>query len=196
MSTYHHGNLKEAFLKRAAEVIELSGVEALSMRALARDLKVSSAASAQHFNGRNDLLSTLAADGYQKATAATLAAAQKVGTNPIVKLNAMAKGFVYWSINNKALFLTISHPDVSRHADDKLLAALGEFALVVSQSVKQAQDAGWHAKEETDALFQFTISAVRGIAINMTDDLYISVLGKSNRKKIDRLIDILIPVHG
>ena len=194
MSTYHHGNLKAALLKRAAEVIELGGVEALSMRSLARDLEVSSAASARHFKGRSDLLSTLAIDGYLQVTEATLAAADKVGDDPILKLNAMGKAFVYWSIKNKALFHTISHPDVSRHADDRLRAALGEFARVVGEHVQQAQKAGWHADEDTNAVFQFAISSVRGIAINMTDDLYISVLGKSNRKKIDQLIDLLVPI--
>ena len=196
MSTYHHGNLKAALLKRAAEVIETGGVEGLSMRSLARDLKVSSAASARHFKGRSDLLSTLATDGYRQVTSATLAAADKVGDDPVLKLNAMGKAFVYWSVKNKALFHTISHPDVSRHADDSLREALGAFASAVGASVQRAQEAGWHADEDTNAVFQFAISAVRGIAINMTDELYVSVLGKSKKKMIDQLIDILIPVDG
>ena len=35
---YHHGNLREALLERAAEVIAEDGIEALSLRSLARDL--------------------------------------------------------------------------------------------------------------------------------------------------------------
>ena len=35
--SYHHGNLREALLERAAEVIAADGIEALSLRALARE---------------------------------------------------------------------------------------------------------------------------------------------------------------
>jgi AcrR family transcriptional regulator len=195
MSTYHHGNLKAALLERAAEVIDEGGVEALSMRGLARDLKVSSAASARHFNGRSDLLSTLATEGYRQATEATLAAAEKAGQNPITRLNAMGKAFVHWSVKNKALFHTISHPDVSRHADDKLREALGVFALTIGESVRQAQGAGWRENEDTNILFRYAIATVRGIAFNASDDLYTSVFGRVTKPTIDKLIDAIVPIE-
>ena len=39
--SYHHGDLRQALLDRAAEVIQSRGIEALTLRGLARDLKVS-----------------------------------------------------------------------------------------------------------------------------------------------------------
>ena len=38
---YHHGDLKAAVLKRSADIISEKGIEALSLRAVARDLGVS-----------------------------------------------------------------------------------------------------------------------------------------------------------
>ena len=37
---YHHGDLKAAILERAAQIIATEGLEALSLRAIARDLGV------------------------------------------------------------------------------------------------------------------------------------------------------------
>ena len=62
---YHHGNLRQALLERAAQVIAESGVEALSLRALARDLGVSHAAPSRHFPDRRALLGELAKDGFR-----------------------------------------------------------------------------------------------------------------------------------
>ena len=49
---YHHGNLREALLERAAELSAESGVEALSLRGLARERGVSPAAPSAHFADR------------------------------------------------------------------------------------------------------------------------------------------------
>lgn len=62
--TYHHGNLRQALIGEAGKVLERDGVEAISLRALARTLGVSHAAPGHHFKDRTELLGELAADGY------------------------------------------------------------------------------------------------------------------------------------
>ena len=42
--SYHHGNLREALLARAAEIVRERGVADLSLREIARDVGVSHAA--------------------------------------------------------------------------------------------------------------------------------------------------------
>ena len=56
---YHHGNLKQALLERAAEVIAEKGLEGLSLRGLARDLDVSHAAPRRHFPDRESLIAAM-----------------------------------------------------------------------------------------------------------------------------------------
>ncbi len=107
----------------------------------------------------------------------------------------MGKAFVHWAVKNKALFHTISHPDVSRHADEKLRKALRAFALTIGESVERAQDAGWRENDDKDTLFRYAIATVRGIAFNATDDLYISVFGKTTKPTIDKLIDAIVPIE-
>lgn len=64
--TYHHGDLRQAILRRAGTALESGGVEAISLRSIARALDVSHAAPAHHFAGRDDLLAALATEGFQE----------------------------------------------------------------------------------------------------------------------------------
>ena len=63
-STYHHGNLRQAVLERAATVIAADGPYAFSLRSLASDLQVSHTAPRHHFGNREGVLNALAAQGF------------------------------------------------------------------------------------------------------------------------------------
>ncbi|MEM9653339.1 MAG: TetR-like C-terminal domain-containing protein [Actinomycetota bacterium] len=62
--TYHHGDLRNALLREASRLLEAEGVEAVTLRALARNLDVSHAAPRHHVGTRMLLLAELATDGY------------------------------------------------------------------------------------------------------------------------------------
>ena len=105
---YHHGNLAQDILIRAAEVFADEGIEALSLRGVARDLGVSHGAPNRHFRNKAALLSALATEGWRQIQEATLGAADATGSDdPHVRLNAMGRGFLSWAIDNRALFKTI-----------------------------------------------------------------------------------------
>jgi AcrR family transcriptional regulator len=65
MSTYHHGELRQAVLHAAGEVLEKEGLEALSVRELARRAGVSHNAPYRHFPDRASLHAALAAEGFE-----------------------------------------------------------------------------------------------------------------------------------
>ncbi|SNC59624.1 transcriptional regulator, TetR family [Kytococcus aerolatus] len=65
MSTgYHHGDLRRVMLRAAAETVATEGVDALSLRDLARRAGVSHSAPAHHFAHRRGLLTALATEGH------------------------------------------------------------------------------------------------------------------------------------
>lgn len=72
--SYHHGNLRSSLLREAARVLAEHGVEALSLRELARDAHVSHAAPAHHFGDKRGLLTALATEGFRLLTDALDAA--------------------------------------------------------------------------------------------------------------------------
>jgi len=63
-AAYHHGDLRAAILRAAAEILEEQGVAALSLREAARRAGVSHNAPYRHFADRDALLAALAADGF------------------------------------------------------------------------------------------------------------------------------------
>jgi AcrR family transcriptional regulator len=65
MSTYHHGDLRQAVLQTAGEIMEKEGLGALSLRELARRAGVSHNAPYRHFPDRDSLLAALVAEGFE-----------------------------------------------------------------------------------------------------------------------------------
>src|SRR5215471_18022333 len=70
---YHHGALREAMLEAAERILERDGIAGLTLRAAAREAGVSHAAPKNHFGDLRGLLSELAAVGFARFGAATVA---------------------------------------------------------------------------------------------------------------------------
>lgn len=187
MSSYHHGNLRAALLARAAEVIAADGIEALSLRGLARDIGVSPAAPSRHFNGRVDLLASLAATGYREATEIVLAVSKDDDPRPRPAI--MAEAFVAWTQDNPALFAAISHPDVARHADAALIDALRHFADALRVAITTAQAEGWRKDQDPEVLLHFALAAIRGLTINLSDPQFLAMAGAPTDEQIVRVIE-------
>ncbi|MFI6167941.1 TetR/AcrR family transcriptional regulator [Nocardia sp. NPDC051052] len=68
-SGYHHGDLRATILAAAADQIASDGIDAISLRELARRAGVSHAAPAHHFGDRAGVLTALAIEGFELLTA-------------------------------------------------------------------------------------------------------------------------------
>ncbi|WP_428031206.1 TetR/AcrR family transcriptional regulator [Ancylobacter sp.] len=67
---YHHGNLREALMKAALELIAEKGTAGATFAEAARRAGVSPAAPYRHFRDRDELLAAVAADGFERFTKA------------------------------------------------------------------------------------------------------------------------------
>jgi AcrR family transcriptional regulator len=113
---YHHGHLRRALLDAAASVIAESGVAALSMRDLSRRAGVSHAAPTHHFKDKAGLLTALAAEGYDRLSAALEAADSFLDAGV---------AYVHFAVTHPAHFAVMFRPDLY-HADDPALVAARE----------------------------------------------------------------------
>jgi len=194
---YHHGNLAESILQRAAEIIDEEGIEALTLRGIARDLGVSHAAPNRHFRNKAALLSALAADAWQKARNATLDEAERTGSgNAHVRLNAMGRGYLRWALNNRALFRAAIHPDVSRYATEDLRVATRQFTETVKEAIVQTQTEGRHPHVPLSILTIYTNAVPLGSATLMIDSL-LSTEHQSEEEQeavIDQIINLVVPL--
>ncbi|MEU8760768.1 TetR/AcrR family transcriptional regulator [Streptomyces sp. NPDC048659] len=112
--TYHHGDLRQAVLAAALDVIAAEGPGALSLRDLARRAGVSHAAPAHHFKDRVGLLTAIAAQGYGLLADALAGAPD---------LRERGVRYVRFAAAHPAHFQVMFQPALHRADDPELLAA-------------------------------------------------------------------------
>src|SRR5689334_4928518 len=93
---YHHGDLRNALLESARNILEHDGLEALSLRAVARGAGVSHAAPYRHFPNHEALLVELAIEGFVELKNELASAGTTVGqeSDRIASIGAAYMRFV------------------------------------------------------------------------------------------------------
>lgn len=101
---YHHGDLRAALIAAAEAELAERGVEAFSLRQVAKRAGVSHAAPAHHFGDAGGLLTALAVEGFHRflATQATREAA--AAPDPRSQLVAAGLGYIDFALASPALF--------------------------------------------------------------------------------------------
>ncbi len=110
--SYHHGNLRAELLDTAIEQLRETGVEDLSLRALARAIGVSQTAPYRHFGDKSELLAAMATCGYRDLLDALRQAGAATGDCPQEQLFAFAHAYVDYAARNPQLFKLMFGPAV------------------------------------------------------------------------------------
>ena len=121
--TYHHGDLRAAILDRVGAVIVTQGVDRVSLRALAADLKVSHTAPRHHFGSRQGVLTAFATQGFERL-AESLGAIRTQGGGFL----DVGVGYVAFALEHRAHFAVMFDLEAT-DPDDPVLAAAKEIAL-------------------------------------------------------------------
>ena len=100
---YHHGNLKEALVRAALDLIAEKGPAGFTFADAARSAGVSPAAPYRHFVDRRALLSTLAAEGFTEL-AAVYRKAIGAGKTPRTRLAVSGRAYLAFAAERPQLF--------------------------------------------------------------------------------------------
>lgn len=107
--SYHHGDLRRAILDAAEHRLMEGGIEAVTIRACARDAGVSPAAPIHHFGSLKGLLSALAARGFEQLVARLDAdLATRSGSGPSLLVGA----YVAFAVSSPRMFDLMWREDV------------------------------------------------------------------------------------
>ncbi|MEM8620639.1 MAG: TetR/AcrR family transcriptional regulator [Actinomycetota bacterium] len=180
MTRYHHGDLRAALLRRASEVIAVSGIDKMSLRSLARDLGVSHGAPRNHFADRDELIAELAVDGCYRAIEVMQRAAEEAGESPLARLRAHATAYIRLAVDEPALFRTMNHPEVWRDPSAEMTAALAAWMHVVRVDAEAAHQQGWNAHLPRSVAVASAVSAIVGAADVMSHDSWLRQLGSDD----------------
>jgi len=124
--TFRHGYLAEALVEAAVARLEADGVEALSLRELARDAGVNHRAVYRHFPDKLSLLARVAEEGWRRLERRVK---QQLAGKPVGEqmLVAAGAGFFLFARDNPNLFGLMAGPRINKKgAFPGLEAAMAE----------------------------------------------------------------------
>ena len=137
-SGYHHGDLREALLVSAEQLLREEGLKALTLRACARRAGVSHAAPKHHFNDVAELLSEVSARGFDRLTAALKEAREAAGEDPVERFVGVARTYIQFARDYQAQFRLMFRWDAMAAEHNSLvLAAQRTFAEMTNSITVQ-----------------------------------------------------------
>lgn len=125
---YRHGNLPAALLTAAREILNEDGLHAVGLRETSRRVGVSATAAYRHFTSKEDLLASVAAEGFRE-----LAAAMQSATRGATPLTRAGLAYIEFANRNRGLFRLMFGPVLAERAKYPSLqaASAGVEALLL-----------------------------------------------------------------
>ena len=102
---YRHGNLPNAMRAAARAILDEAGPDGVGLRETARRVGVSATAAYRHFDSKEDLLASVAAEGFRELSAAMRPAADS--REPLIGLGL---AYVEFALQKRGLFRLMFGP--------------------------------------------------------------------------------------
>jgi AcrR family transcriptional regulator len=133
---YHHGNLKEALIRAALELIAAKGPSGFTFAEAARSAGVSPAAPYRHFRDREELLANVARRGFEQFEAALKAAWKDGVPNPFSAFERLGRAYLEFARTEPAYYSAMFEGGVPLEVSQELRDA-GERAFAVIRSAAE-----------------------------------------------------------
>lgn len=184
---YHHGDLRSALLTAAEAELAERGVEAFSLRSVAKRAGVSHAAPAHHFGDATGLLTALAAYGFQEFLATQHMFEARAPNTPRDQLIAAGLGYVGFARVRPTLFKlmfgsqrTDYRNSVLKAAAEAAIGHLKAQVMLVGGDAAQDATAVWAtAHGLADLLIAGRISVIHDMEENDLQQMLTNILTRS-----------------
>lgn len=158
---YHHGALRTALIDATEALLAEKGVDAFSLREVARRAGVSPAAPAHHFGDAAGLLTVVATSGFEQLTQALEAGNARGGNDPRAALREQGIGYVHFALQHPGRYGLMfrqwqlrDDPELQRHA-------IASFEVLARGVERAAGRSAAHREQAVVALW----SLVHGYAL-------------------------------
>lgn len=176
LKPYHHGNLREALLLAADEVLTERGPVGITLREVAKAAGVSHAAPYHHFSSLDDLLAAVAERGFIVLGDSLERAS--MFENPRERFLRISEAYVSFARSRPAQFRLMFGPLTTRKREYPGMQAAGERAFSVVLAAASAYDprngpelalCGWSLAHGLSNLM--IDGAIDNLSINLQDPL-------------------------
>jgi AcrR family transcriptional regulator len=189
---YHHGELRQALLESAAEVLAEYGLEGFTLRECARRAGVSHGAPAHHFGDVRGLLSAFTAESFAQLEALTREHQRNAPSDAFSQLLASGMAYADYALTERARFqlmfrsdrLDPDHPAL-REAGE---AVFGILQAAIAQTSAAAGAEGVMLREKTSLAW----SIVHGFATLVLEHRDFASKAAPDKKKAQAMIRTLI----
>lgn len=162
--TYHHGALRQALIQAAVEQLQAHGLEALSLRGLARVVGVSHNAPYMHFADKEALLAAISTQGWTLLAAEIDRALSAVGDDWLARLHAVGWAYVAFVLAHPGhAEVMFRHYDANTYSEAALASesALARLIIVLDEG-----QAGGHIRPQNSLQTAAMIwSLLHGLAL-------------------------------
>lgn len=133
---YHHGNLKEALVQAALDLIAQKGPAGFTFAEAARSAGVSPAAPYRHFRDRDDLLASIAQRGFEQFEAHLAAAWDDGRPETVTAFERLGRAYLAFARDEPASYSAMFESGLSPTAHPGLALA-GERAFAVIRAAAE-----------------------------------------------------------
>ena len=192
-TAYHHGDLKNALIQAAIEILAQEGAAGLSLRKAARRAGVSHAAPYAHFADKQALIAAVSTEGYRRIQARIRAATARYPGQPLRRLVEGAWAYLTFALEDPAHFrITLSGVVADEENYPELVQATVESFQLVVEIVTACQAEGILRPAPPELMAVSLWSAVHGLAsLAIEQQLSHSVLERFSMRRL--LIETLSP---
>lgn len=189
--SYHHGALRQALLDAAETILDRDGIEALTLRAAAREAGVSHGAPAHHFRDITGLLTELAAMGFLRLRDALQAASDETD-DPAGYVPALGRAYVGFARAHPGIFLLMFRSErLDWSAPSLDLAGPAAFAFLLRE--ERGDGVAGYAADMPDLVRATTRwSLVHGLATLVVDGRLSAMTQMIPHADLDVLIETVL----
>ena len=127
---YHHGNLREALVAAALDLIGEKGPAGFTFAEAARSAGVSPAAPYRHFRDRDALMAEVARQGFERFGAFLANAWSDGAPDPVTALDNLGKAYLAFARSEPAYYAAMFEAQVPPDATPELAEAAEQAFLV------------------------------------------------------------------
>ena len=192
---YHHGDLRQALLDAAVELLRERGPEALTLRAAARMAGVSQTAPYRHFKDRRSLVAGVAQEAFARMGHYIGRAIQE-GEPGLPALRRGMKAYVQFAREHPAEYRVMFGPELAHRED---LPQLNDTALAVfmllRDGITRLHQRGLLAIGDAGLGAITAWAALHGLSMLILDG-QTEVVGRSVEALVDDATEILVAGMG
>ena len=141
---YHHGNLREALVQAALDLIAAKGPSGFTFAEAARSAGVSPAAPYRHFRDRDDLMADVARLGFERFEAMLRTAWNDGLPDPVIAFGQIGRAYLAFAATEPAYYAAMFESGLSleqypalQQAGDRAFAILRAGAAAVAKRLPE-----------------------------------------------------------